>query len=103
MEKNVYELFRNDSLFPEQLRCVKPKINKLYAWGNVNLLGSKSVAIVGSRNSSKYGDFMTRKIIKDLVKYNITIISGMAIGIDAIAHDECKKWWKYYCYIGKWI
>ena len=91
MEKNVYELFRNDSLFPEQLRCVKPKINKLYAWGNVNLLGSKSVAIVGSRNSSKYGDFMTRKIIKDLVKYNITIISGMAIGIDAIAHDECLR------------
>ena len=49
----------------------------------------KSIAIVGSRNSSEYGEKMTQKITKELVENNIVIVSGMATGIDSVGHKTC--------------
>lgn len=48
-----------------------------------------SLAIVGSRNSSDYGEDVTKKITKELVMNDIVIVSGMAVGIDSIAHKTC--------------
>ena len=61
---------------------------KLYYLGNVELLNNKKiVAIVGSRKCSEYGRKYARYFAKELSKRNICIISGLAIGIDAAAHD----------------
>ncbi len=55
----------------------------------MQLLKETCIAIVGSRNSSEYGEKMTRIITKELVQNNIVIVSGMALGIDSVAHNTC--------------
>jgi DNA processing protein len=49
----------------------------------------KTVAIVGTRSPSEYGKMMTDKIVADLKPFNVNIISGLAYGIDTIAHQAC--------------
>lgn len=92
---NIYKIYKinsSDKIFPEILKNVRPKIQQLYAIGNLNLLKEKSVAVVGSRNSTQYGRKITEKITKDLVNNDITIVSGMAVGIDSVAHNTCLKY-----------
>ncbi len=45
------------------------------------------IAIVGSRNATGYGITITRRLSRDLAAFNITVVSGMAIGIDTAAHE----------------
>jgi len=71
------------------LKKIKPKVNRLYALGNIELFQKRAIAIIGSRNYSEYGKKMTVKITKELVKKEYVIISGLANGIDAIAHETC--------------
>ena len=52
---------------------------------------------MGSRTNTQYGEKMCKTFTKKLVEYEVTIISGLAIGIDAIAHKICIK------YFGKTI
>ncbi len=62
----------------------------LYYKGNIELLKeTKTISVVGSRDCSNYGKEMTQILVKDLVKNGYTIISGLAKGIDAIAHKTC--------------
>lgn len=63
----------------------------MFAWGNLSLLNEPSIAVIGSRNSSEYGRNITQKITKDLVQNNVVIVSGMANGIDSVAHETCLK------------
>ena len=58
----------------------------LYCKGDISLMDSYSIAIVGTRKITKYGVFATEKICSSLVDNGITIISGMATGVDTIAH-----------------
>jgi DNA processing protein len=58
----------------------------LYVSGNLD--GSpKNIAVVGSRNATDYGISTTQKLCADLSAFDITIISGMALGIDTAAHQ----------------
>lgn len=60
----------------------------LWVRGNPDLaaLTAKSVGIVGTRRSSPYGTLVTRDMVNGLAKYRYTVISGGALGIDAVAH-----------------
>jgi DNA processing protein len=58
----------------------------LFYKGTANLNASKIVAIVGTRNNTEYGKHITEKLVKDLSAYDVIIVSGLAYGIDAIAH-----------------
>jgi DNA processing protein len=58
----------------------------LYIQGNVEALTGKTLAVVGTRNVSEYGRQVTEKLIHDLQPAGVTIISGLAAGIDTIAH-----------------
>lgn len=60
-------------------------------FGNEELLNDFSVAIVGARNAMEDSKKITEKISYNLSKNNVRIISGMALGIDSIAHDACLK------------
>lgn len=59
----------------------------LYQKGKCDLNKGKFLAIVGTRNATRYGKKITQSIIEDLSHLNITIVSGMALGIDAQAHQ----------------
>ena len=86
-----------DILYPDKLREIKNPPLRLYTKGNIELLNSIGIAIVGSRTNTQYGEKMCKTFTKKLVEYEVTIISGLAIGIDAIAHKICIK------YFGKTI
>jgi len=72
--------------YPKRLRQAAEPIEVLYYSGNLNYLDTRCVAIVGSRHPSADGLKRAQKITRLLVKDNFTIVSGLAKGIDTIAH-----------------
>jgi DNA processing protein len=87
----IEEIDINSKYYPELLKQISKVPKKLYALGNVELLNKPGIAIVGSRNASNYGMRVCKYFASGLAKKNIPIISGMAIGIDSIAHKEAIK------------
>lgn len=73
--------------YPNNLKLIKDSPKKLYVEGDINNLNSNCIAIIGSRNCTEYGEKWCKIFVRELVKYDLTIVSGMAIGIDAIAHN----------------
>ena len=78
-------------LYPQRLKYIKKPPSRLYVEGNIEILNEIGISVIGSRTNTQYGEKMCKKFVKDLVKYNINIISGLALGIDSIAHKECLK------------
>ena len=78
-----------DQDYPEQLKTVHKPPTVLFYYGDLSLIQnySKCVSIIGSREHSKYGEKSTRNLVKDICKSRI-IVSGLAIGIDSISHEE---------------
>ena len=69
----------NDNDYPKQLKKIKNPPEILYLEGNKELLYTNIISIVGTRKCSEYGINTTKKFVKELVKQNITIASGLAI------------------------
>lgn len=80
-----------DKRYPEQLRKIKNPPKQLYIEGDVELLKSNIISIIGSRACSENGIELTHKFAKELVYQGFTITSGMAIGIDTIAHQTALQ------------
>lgn len=81
-----------DKLYPENLRKIDNPPKKIYANGNVEILNSNCISIIGSRKNTKYGEKWCEKFVKEFVKYDLKIVSGMALGIDKIAHSSAIKY-----------
>lgn len=77
----------HDTNYPENLLSIKNPPAKLYVEGNEQLLQQKSVAIVGSRQCTDYGMKYARQFAEALAANGVTIVSGMALGIDSITHQ----------------
>ena len=75
--------------YPTQLLQIPNPPDILFAIGNLSLLNKFSIAIVGSRNFTLDAKILTENLVKDLVHQGVTIVSGMARGIDTIAHTAC--------------
>jgi len=75
-----------DEAYPTQLKEIASAPPVLYIRGDQNILANKSIAIVGSRKFTEYGRRVTENLTKDLVRAGLTIVSGLALGIDGIAH-----------------
>ncbi|KPH11849.1 DNA-processing protein DprA [Chryseobacterium sp. ERMR1:04] len=87
MKDHDFGIVVNHTLnYPEKLKDAKEPLEVFYYKGNLELLRGKSLAIVGSRKASEEGLKRTRMIVRELVKNNITIASGLAEGIDTMAH-----------------
>lgn len=71
----VYEINKNDKDFPQNLIKIQKCPQKLYVIGNVKLLNNKCVAMVGSRDSTPYGEYYASNFAKALSKAGITIVS----------------------------
>lgn len=81
----------NSESYPENLKRIDKPPKSINAKGNISLLKTSGIAIVGSRKCTEYGKRITRKFSKELSLYGLTIISGMAIGIDTFAHEGCLE------------
>lgn len=72
--------------YPDLLRAVEPVPPLISVWGDVALTSRPCVAIVGSRNASAIGQKFAAQIAGELGDAGLTIVSGLARGIDAVAH-----------------
>lgn len=78
-----------DEIYPYLLKQIYNPPLILYCKGDIELLYNASLAVVGTRNPSNYGVQATKEIVRSLVKKKFTIVSGLAKGIDFIAHQTC--------------
>ncbi len=78
---------QNHAAYPQKLLCYKGMPKGLYVLGKLPDKTRKSVAIVGARRSSAYGNQIAKSFAKELAGAGIQIISGMAWGIDGKAHE----------------
>lgn len=83
----IQEIEINNKAYPEKLKRIKNPPKKLYVLGNLELLNSNGIAIVGSRNCTKEGTKNARLFGANIAKAGFTVISGMAKGIDSAAHS----------------
>ncbi len=89
LEKHhIKPLFITDPEYPQRLlHCYDPP-TLLYYRGNADLNNSKVVSIIGTRTNSDYGKQLTESLVEGLIEQNVLIVSGLAFGIDAIAHKS---------------
>jgi len=80
-----------DSEYPTLLRKIYDPPILLYTRGKFNDSDDYSIAVVGTRQPTNYGKIQAEKIVSDLADQKITIVSGMARGIDSIAHRTALK------------
>lgn len=73
--------------FPVSLTEIESPPQVLYARGDISLLKSNCIAVVGTRRCTKYGRDAAALLVNDCVRNGYTVVSGMAEGIDAVAHE----------------
>lgn len=76
-----------DDVYPEQLRQIYRPPLVLFAQGDINLLQQKIVTIVGSRMATSYSRSVLTKLVPRLVRKGWVIASGLAKGVDVMAHQ----------------
>lgn len=81
----------NSSEYPDILKEISAAPPILYARGNLRALPTTSVAVVGTRKMTPYGRQATAEITSGLVNSRLTIVSGLAFGVDAQALSTCVE------------
>ncbi|MDQ2085903.1 DNA-processing protein DprA [Herbivorax sp. ANBcel31] len=84
-KNNIKVLTINDELYPYYLKNIYDPPIVLFVKGNIKK-SEKYVAVVGSRKATSYGLSMAHTISGELSRYGITVVSGMARGVDSYAH-----------------
>ena len=86
----VVVTLRSDA-YPKLLLEIDSAPIILYCKGNISLLNSECLGVVGTRRATKYGKDICNKFVKDIATEKITIVSGLAEGIDTCAHKACLE------------
>ncbi len=87
----IRPLFFTDKGYPRRLRHCEDAPLMLYYKGNADVNYPRVVAIVGTRSATSYGSTMCEKIIEGLKDADVMVISGLASGIDSLAHRHALK------------
>jgi len=90
-KNNIDILFYTDQRYPKRLKNCFDAPTLLYSKGNADLNARKVISIVGTRNATDYGRALCEELVAELQQYNVLIVSGLAHGVDVIAHRECLK------------
>ncbi len=86
MQKGYKIVTLSDTDYPALLLQLPDPPPFLYVFGRLDS-SITNIAVVGSRNATNYGISTTRRLCKDLASLELTIVSGMALGIDSAAHE----------------
>ena len=90
--KNINTLTFLDDEFPNRLRLINDPPVLIYSKGNIKTFNKGiNVAIIGTRNPTKHGEGITKRLSKNFTKESCNIISGLANGCDQIAHLSCLE------------
>ncbi|MBU1038939.1 DNA-processing protein DprA [Patescibacteria group bacterium] len=80
-----------DKAYPDLLKQICSPPTVIYYQGDITILSKRCLAIVGSRRPTAYGQRLTEELASAAARAGLTIVSGLAYGIDAIAHLACLK------------
>lgn len=87
IEKSGFQVLTwQDEDYPSRLREIDTPPPVIYVWGDLHEQDRYAVAIVGTRRATSYGRAVTQRVASALAQEGITIVSGLARGIDGIAH-----------------
>lgn len=91
-EKSNYQIvtYWSDN-YPDLLRNITYPPILLFVKGYINPDSSRNISIVGTRKNTHYGKLVTEYFVESFVKNKIRIVSGLAYGIDSIAHNSTLK------------
>jgi len=76
----------DDAAYPKLLKQIYDHPLLIYYRGDLEAFSEFALAVVGTRKFTAYGQQVTEKMVKELVANNLTIVSGLALGIDTLAH-----------------
>ena len=88
---HIQPLFITENNYPNKLLHCYDAPTMLYYRGTAELNSHKTISIIGTRTNTDYGKQITETIVEELKEHNVTIVSGLAFGIDAIAHKAAVK------------
>jgi len=93
VEKSRYHyLTYNENIYPDNLKSIYNIPLLMQYYGDIKDTDRYAIAVVGSRNCDEYGRYVTESIVKQIVGKGITVVSGMARGIDTFAHRSAIKY-----------
>ena len=84
--KDIKRILFGDEEYPESLRVIDDPPPVLYTLGDKSLMKNRALAVVGSRTPTKHGERAAYMFSEVLARCSLTIVSGLARGIDAAAH-----------------
>ncbi len=83
--QDIHVVFSNEGIYPDTLRLSSDPPEILFYRGKIPR--APAVAVVGTRRMTSYGKQCTERLVEDLAAYGFCIVSGLALGIDAVAHE----------------
>ncbi len=86
----IKDISIKDREYPQLLKEIHDPPKKIYIRGDINILNKPGIAVVGTRNATDYGIKATEEIIKNIPR-GFIIISGLALGIDTVAHRSALR------------
>ncbi len=89
-KNNIKILHINNPFYPKRLKKIKNAPKFIFYKGELTLY-LKSIAVVGTRNYNRVGEYLTMSFTKEIINNNINIVSGSARGIDTIAQKEALR------------
>jgi DNA processing protein len=87
----INALTQYDAAYPQRLLPCYDAPVLLYYKGNADLNGTRVISVVGTRRASEYGKQITQNLIRDMAPLEVLVVSGLAFGIDAVAHKTALK------------
>lgn len=84
---DVIRIDRDSIEYPERLRQIPGPPKQIYCTGNIELLNTISVGVVGARKHTVYGKNVALMVGRRLAESGITVTSGLALGVDAFSHE----------------
>jgi DNA processing protein len=90
-QEGIEALFIQDARYPRKLAHCSDAPIMLFFKGNVSLNPTYSISVIGTRRNTLYGKKITEEIIQELSSLGVLIVSGLAFGIDIIAHQAALQ------------
>lgn len=88
---SIQPLFISDPDYPKRLLNCYDSPTLLYYKGTADLNADRIIAVIGTRRNTDHGRQLTEKLIQELADHSVMVISGLAFGIDSIAHRSSLK------------
>lgn len=88
-DRGIKIVTKEETNFPQKLLFLADCPEILYYMGDISLANKPSISIVGTRKPTAYGRIVTERLTADISASGVVVVSGLAYGIDSIAHRKC--------------